>query len=214
MRHPHGQNKGFTLLELLSAFSLVLLIAVMLFGGLRFGNRVWSKSEENLSSQNNTVLIRGLLGDWIGDTYPLFVEGKETLDFMGEVNRLQFIAPMGTNPEAEQLTRIVLNYNQGGKTLTASLGDFSPGQSFERVLLESVETIEFSYYGLAEEEENPQWHTRWEDQAELPDLIKITLQFSAANDAIWPDLIIKPTIDWGINCQFNPANGVCRKGVS
>ena len=39
--HRHRSEAGFTLIELLVALTLLGLISVVLFGGLRFGTRAW-----------------------------------------------------------------------------------------------------------------------------------------------------------------------------
>ena len=55
------QQAGFTLLELLIAMTLLGMILVLLFGGLRLGVRSWDASQKQVDSLNSVRSLESFL---------------------------------------------------------------------------------------------------------------------------------------------------------
>jgi len=55
------RNRGFTLLELLLAMTLVALIVVLVYGSLRLGIRAWEKGEQSAERSQTTRIVLDLL---------------------------------------------------------------------------------------------------------------------------------------------------------
>ncbi len=61
---------GFTLLELLISMTLLGLVFVLLFGGLRFGMRAWEHGTTTTDAVDSTRLVQDLLRSEIERTCP------------------------------------------------------------------------------------------------------------------------------------------------
>ena len=55
------RQQGFTLLELLIALTLLGLILVLLFGGLRLGVRSWDASQQQIDTLNSLRSLESFL---------------------------------------------------------------------------------------------------------------------------------------------------------
>ena len=60
----------------------------------------------------------------------------------------------------------------------------------EQILTKSTPQIEFSYLDAATEP--AEWRKEWQDRADLPSLIKITVVSETSSD--WPDFIVHPAL--------------------
>ena len=65
--------------------------------------------------------------------------------------------------------------------------DLADGAFGRTLLLEDVNELEIAYFGLAEGEDEPDWHEEWAEQQRLPLLVRIRL---TTLDQAWPDLIV------------------------
>lgn len=65
--------------------------------------------------------------------------------------------------------------------------DLADGAFGRTLLLEDVNELEIAYFGLAEGEDEPDWHDEWIEQPRLPLLVRIRL---TTLDQAWPDLIV------------------------
>ena len=63
-----GDQRGFTLLELVLALSIVAAMLAIVFGGLRVGVRAWQRGEERTESQQHARSLNALLALSLGGT--------------------------------------------------------------------------------------------------------------------------------------------------
>ena len=63
-----GGQRGFTLLELVLALSIVAAMLAIVFGGLRVGVRAWQRGEERTESQQHSRSLNALLALSLGGT--------------------------------------------------------------------------------------------------------------------------------------------------
>ena len=61
---------GFTLLELLVSMTLLALLAIAMFGSLRFGARAWDRSEAHGAGMEQVRLVQQLLRRDLEQAYP------------------------------------------------------------------------------------------------------------------------------------------------
>ena len=80
-----------------------------------------------------------------------------------------------------------------GKDQAMSMNDLpsemdAAGGAFGRtLLLDHVDVFDIAYYGIRDEETDPDWHPDWFDQSSLPTKIRIRLTTISRT---WPDLVI------------------------
>ena len=66
------------------------------------------------------------------------------------------------------------------------------------LLIDRVETLKFSYFGIASLDREAFWHDDWIEQRALPELIKISI--SLEGNVVWPEIVVVPRIEQ-INSQ-------------
>jgi general secretion pathway protein J len=91
------RTKGFTLLEMLIALTLVTLIVTLLFGGIRLGNRSWSMVEEKSEQYAEMRLIWRFIHERLGQARSVRYqsdEGESLLLFYGDGDGVEFVSPM------------------------------------------------------------------------------------------------------------------------
>ncbi len=207
---PARGQSGFTLLELLLAVTLLALIAVMLAGGLRLGARVWESGEERAQALARLELVQGFLRRQVSGARPLImgrIASQPRYAFEGEPERLRLavLAPpqlgaggfylvtierlpakSGAN-EGDELRLDWRLYHPEMEDIGAS------DEGTERVLLEGIERVKFSYFGALRRDTERRWRERWEDQRALPELVRLEIEFSDPSRH-WPQFVAAPKV--------------------
>jgi general secretion pathway protein J len=209
LRHASGE-RGFTLLEILVAVTLLGLLMVGLLGGVRLGVRAWEAGRTRLDDDSQVARVQDFLRERLTQAR-LFEASAETtqlgLAFHGERDRLSFVSLMpehlGVGPE-----RMVLGLTQAGdgtdlriEWWPADLGDSpdaAPDALHSRVLLSHLAEIRFAYFGQVETKHPPIWSDAWSEPS-LPLLVRVQVRFPDQDARSWPDLIVRPMIDGRIH---------------
>jgi general secretion pathway protein J len=217
-RNRRGSEAGFTLLELLIAMTLLGLLMTMIFGGLRFGVRVWERSEAYSSGADAVRLAQTLLRRDLEQAYPMFVDDDPTrahVDFSGSPQAIAFLGPEPAVLGPGGRARIrVLGREQGADVALAvqmqselsNAGASVP----EEVLLTGLKSVEFGYFGKRRDENAASWHDRWDNQTRLPLLIRIRAEFPERSRRTWPELIVAPRLAADVGCLYDVLTSYCR----
>lgn len=200
-RHRLG---GFTLLELLISITLLGMILVLLFGGLRLGVRSWDAVQLQVDNLNTVRSVENFLRHEIEIAYPYRWKtvAAQRMAFQGSRSQLNFVAQPPSRIGSGGLYAVSFEIEHGSRgkrliwkqtPLSPQMQDFTTlAQAQEVVLagveLSDVEDIWLSYFGLESDNTVPRWTDRWESDARLPMLIKI--QVKLANGAVWPDFVV------------------------
>jgi general secretion pathway protein J len=93
---PAGGCGGFTLLELLIALTLVALILVQLFGGLRLASRAWDSVEQRTARNDELRLAAGFVRRALTQARKIDwpVEGRSYALFWGNPTQMEFVTPL------------------------------------------------------------------------------------------------------------------------
>ena len=68
-------------------------------------------------------------------------------------------------------------------------GDVEARAYYSRnLLVEEIESLELSYFGAAEGEQEAEWKSEWQERTQMPQLVKIRLE---DNFRQWPDMIFQ-----------------------
>ena len=209
---PTGQ-RGFTLIEILVAMTLLGVVMVLLFGGLRLGTRVWESGDESVEELARLEVVQGFIRRHLSQAYPLVVSdsrGERRISFVGRSDTLEFTTLMPAHLGAGGLHRLVLSVaadgaDGAGKRLVLRRRLFEPGvevplgrpgaeDEHESVLLEHISGAAFSYYGATEADEEPAWRDAWEDAPSPPLLVRLGVTFPKGDRRYWPELVVRPRI--------------------
>lgn len=201
-------QQGFTLLELLISITLLGMILVLLFGGLRLGVRSWDAVQQQVDNLNTVRAVESFLRREMAQTQPYrWKTGTgQRLAFLGERSKVNFVAQLPARIGGGGLYAISLEIENSasGKRLVWRHLPLSPlvqdfavvSQAREIVLagteLNAVDDIWLTYFGRANDAAAPTWLDRWESDTRLPMLIKIQVRF--ANGSEWPDFVVAPLL--------------------
>ena len=217
-------QRGFTLLEILVAMTLLGLLMAMLFGGIRLGTRAWEASDVRSADRARLEAVQGFIRRALTGAYPLVNtskdDAKRNIAFTGGTEAVAFTALMPAHFGVGGFYTITLAVEDGvdDKRLVfrrqlyrsgdedappppARLGEASLRRSLaagdeekEKVLLDGISKAEFSYFGITDKDETPSWRDEWQDQKFLPDLVRLSVTFADKDKKPWPDLVVAPRI--------------------
>jgi len=202
---------GFTLVELLVGLTLMGLLAVMLFGGFRFGLRAWEVGGTRIERQTEAELVQNLLQRELGQAYSLAdsISNQQAAPsavptFLGNRNSLGFVAPLPSQAGVGGLFRFGLGIEMNGpeRQLVLAWQIFRPDlpprptvdDNSKSVLLHGVDAIDFAYFGRRQVGAPTQWQSDWDDRHGLPELIRLRVTFPPGDGRAWPDLYVAPKL--------------------
>ncbi len=206
------RQRGFTLLEILIAMTLLGLLMAMLFGGLRLGTRAWEASDVRSADLARLEAVHGFIRRALAGAYPLLGTGdddaKRNIAFTGGAEAVAFTALMPAHFGVGGFYTITLAVEDGadGARLIFRRQLYQTGdeetpppppagdEEKEKVLLEGIAKAEFSYFGAADKDETPAWRDEWRDRKTLPDLVRLSVTFADKDKRAWPDLVVAPRI--------------------
>lgn len=193
-------HNGFTLVELLVATTLLALLSVVLFGGLRFGARAWEAGGESIERTVEVEAAQELLRRTLLEAVPFAPAGPSQQPALaGQPNRISFFAPMPRHLGLGGPARFSIWLDAAGR-LSLAWEPRRPERKLDApfagdpaIVLQNVQGLSLSYYGPAQAGEPPAWHASWNGPS-LPQLIRIEVGFDVTDRRRWPELVIAPRL--------------------
>lgn len=189
------RQAGFTLLELVVAITLMGLVLVVLYSGLRLGLNGWDSGEQRAEATNRLRLAQEFLRRQLMQSltvYAINEEQKRVVAFAGQPDRIEFVAPMLAQLGRGGLYRVRVEAHDN--RLWIRWRPYLPtdpeaGEEQETVLLEDVSGVEWAYFGPEQEsqlESPPHWRSNWMNAQRRPQLVRLNLHLRGQP---WPDLV-------------------------
>jgi general secretion pathway protein J len=193
---------GFTLVEMLVTLALMGLVALVAFGGLRFGVRAWETGSSRAAEADEIEAVQFFLRRQISRM--ILPEGRQggasgavMLGAPREIRFLSILPPelgvggighfrLYLEPEADN-GRLALDwalYRPDGLVVPSDAAERS------RALLSGVRDIRIGYYGAVRDGEEPSWRDAWPSPDRLPSLITLELAFAGSDRRMWPALSV------------------------
>jgi general secretion pathway protein J len=200
------RQAGFTLIELLISMTLLGLLFVLLFGGMRFGMRAWEHGSRTADSVDTVRIAQVLLRGEIERTCPrrlppATVQDVPRVDFAGDPSAMQLLAPAPGAAGGRRCVSITLSIQPDGQHERLVLGVNRAGSD----LLRHVQSVQFAYLAP-----DGGWRNSWHGQTDLPALVRVRVTFPDGDTRIWPELFLTPRISAEADCTYDPATKSCR----
>lgn len=201
--------RGFTLVELLLAITLMSILLGLTYTGLRAATRSSERGEILLAAGGELRASHQFIRRQLNQMLPLpfALEGGNDeirVVFEGDAAHIQYVAPMpgylGTGGPQVQLIELA-NGDDGDVIIQFShalLQGFEQSLLFERdpvILLEGVESAGFEFLGRDEEGELTGWSSSWEEMDKLPAAVRLDVVFTEDLNLHWPDLLASVKVD-------------------
>lgn len=200
---------GYSLVELLVVLALLGLIAVAISGGMRFGARVWERTEAAVANVEQARGGHAYLRNLLSHVYPRAASAGQGEAFLGTRDRIAFLSsPSGSGGVARFVLR-TQRVGTGIALILSQAAERGPAGEQENALLSGAKEIAFTYGEI--KDGAVAWADDWQGRAELPALIRVRVIF-ADGRARWPDLIVRPRIDRAATCIYDPVSFDCRNG--
>ncbi|WP_263143279.1 prepilin-type N-terminal cleavage/methylation domain-containing protein [Pseudomonas sp. RIT-PI-AD] len=194
-------NRGFTLLEVLVALTLTGLLVVALFGGFRAGIRSWQTVERHTALVEEPRQLSAMLYRHLGQMIPAVFgtnsEGGQEAGFIGEVNRIRYVAPLAMSANGLPYIFEMVSNREGQEGVWVRFAPYQADKPSEEQLagsdfLQVSKTLDvtFRYFGVGNDSNGIE---RWSDtysSNELPRLVSFRL---AGSERAWPEMIFPVT---------------------
>ena len=203
------QARGFTLVELLLAITLMSILLGLTYTGLSAATRSSQRGEILLAAGGELRASHQFIRRQLNQMLPLsFAETDDIqprrIVFQGDASYIKYVAPMpgylGSGGPQVQLIEIV-NGDDGGSVVQFShalLQGFTEDFLYERepvILLENVSSAGFEFLGEDEDGELSGWTNSWDTEEVLPVAVRLDLELSQELNLRWPDLAAGVRVD-------------------
>lgn len=209
-------RRGFTLIELVVAMSILGLLMAMGFGLMRLGAQSWNKVNSLAENVAEIEAVQNLLRRELVQAYPEVspAGNSSEISFTGDLDSVIFKAPLpaalGPKGPVEMRLYIAAGHPAGKQLVMAWRQNTDASSWQESVLLTGINHARWSYYGLAGEMKQAGWQPSWQRKTVLPQAIRLDIAFSAGDTRLWPLFIVAPKISMDTACVYDPVTKGCR----
>jgi general secretion pathway protein J len=178
-------ERGFTLLELVLALSIVAVMLTILFGGLRVGLHAWQRAEEHAESLEHARSITQVIEQTLSGTYafqgPIDKLTQARILFQGEADKVSLVtmSPPLPLPAPVAFTAVTFSMEAGAAFGLAirekALPNFDPFEAVSPSVVDPTITgIRFRYL---RDPDGGSWEDTWDGAQEraLPRAVEVTL---------------------------------------
>jgi len=196
MRGAERRQQGFSLLELVVAITLMGLVLVVLYSGLRLGLNGWDSGERRAEASNRLRSAQEFLRRQLAQSMTVYETNDDRRErfvvFAGRSEGIEFVAPMPARLGQGGLYRMWIEMADGQLRLRQRPylpGNPAAGEERVNVLLEGVSAMEWAYFGPERDndQESPRWHADWTSTERRPLLVRLNLTLRGES---WPDLVV------------------------
>jgi general secretion pathway protein J len=220
-------QRGFTLLELIIALTLMVLVAGVLFGSLGLSARSWDAGEQRSSRSDQMRVAESFLRMQLSVAFPFRFKKMtgQPLAFSGVADSLRFAAPLisRVGQGGMFLWQLSLDETSGKHRLvlrraipdadTTTAPVFSDDDADKTILGDDIAELRISYFGPPTDQpeggklNDSAWADRWVDRTSVPQLVKLSI--TPRDGPAWPDLIVESRISTNAGCLWDGFHGRC-----
>ena len=205
-RSSRKQQAGFTLLEMMIAFSLLALLFLVLFSSFNTIGRGWEAADRKLLKTEDTRLISEFLRNQLSQTIVVQIKGENgpVYAFEGTDHYVRYAAPLQPlqNQGGIYLIELAVGLDRDGRKLEMRYAPYRPDMDWDEALKEvepvlvysGLGLVHFDYYAAESDKEDPRWESEWLEQPVYPLLMRVKIE--GKDPQIWPELVVDlPQVD-------------------
>ncbi len=200
-------GRGFTLVELLLAITLLSILLALAYGGFRASTRATDKGQDILEESSRLRLAHQFVHRQLNQILPISFADPESQElpivFEGSSNTIRYVGPMPGylgfgGPQVQELSIVPSENGQALVLRHALLQGFEEANMDARapiMLIDGIERAEFAFQGRDEQGEAAAWQTSWDESSILPLAVALDMGFSEEAHMEWPELVAAIKID-------------------
>jgi len=190
-----SRNRGFTLVELLVAITILSVLMSVAFGAVRIGGKSLGAGIERADRSEEARATADFLRRQFAQLTPetIDVDDKQWLVFEGDANRVDFVtlSPAATLGPGLMTATLIVEPADDGVELWFGVRPYNPGNpDTERtealsksMLYGDLAGARIRYFGVPDEYGEPGWHDYWQrDAYRYPLAVEISLTENAMPD--------------------------------
>lgn len=199
------REHGLTLIELLIAITITGMMMAVLLQSFQLASRAWNDRSLSDDGVTETAITRDWIRRELRQAQPMMITAEDdsrALAFEGESEAVTFVATLPAHLGGGGLYWIELRIIEAGsgRQLAVETELFHPdvarsSSKDSRILIESIESARFEYYGSVARDEPPSWHDSWTEMDYLPSLVRLTIEGTGENSGAWPAMVGALMID-------------------
>ena len=196
--------RGFTLVEVIVATTLLALGLALAFASLRGAGRATARAEASAQSEERLRAVQGFLRAQLTAAMPI------AFQFDGDTGQATFLRMTPT--KLEYVASMPGYLSRGGPYLQTL--ELVPGEKGQRlvfqhqlistdgplkaereplVLLDGIADARFEIRNIDTNGQAQAWESRWDVSAQLPPLLRLKLRF-ADRARQWPEFMVSPRL--------------------
>ena len=211
-------QRGFTLIELIAAITLLALLTTILMGTVRSAERSTSAANDAVERTEQYARTQAFLREHISGVLPMRWrrELSQPLKFSGRQTSLTYFAPVTSQiaeggvmwwqlaiATSQQKSQLVLRRRPSDPEEKA-VPDLSSAEQ-PIVLADNIEALSISYFDAGDDPlRNPDsgsWVESWDENSRMPSMIAIRVTESGGKR--WPDLYVPVKLSQALGCNFD-----------
>ncbi|MDR1529783.1 MAG: prepilin-type N-terminal cleavage/methylation domain-containing protein [Burkholderiales bacterium] len=213
-------TRGFTLLEVLVALTLLVVLSGTLLGVFGLADKSREAGETRADDASSMRVTQDFLRAHLENAHPLRLrEEKEfPLIFSGDEKEMMYVSALPMRVIAGGLWAWRLRLLGSGQLVLEhtipeinekKMPDFKNAKY--SILADRVHSLDIEYFGLPERatlEDDPKWQKKWDNPQRMPDWVRIDVTLD--NGTAWPVLFVELRKSEQAGCrQWNEHVGRC-----
>jgi general secretion pathway protein J len=206
-------QRGFTLLEMLVALTLLGFVILGVQNGVSFGARAWESERPRQSDIQRGQAVRNLLTAVLERAYPLAVRhdnDEPTIAFNGAERTLSLVsdAPRAVPDRGKHLVELELRPTGNRYELVmrwhplqgSTPEEIGADVSGEVTLLRDVSDVSFAYMPAQAAGEHGSWVSTWPSARELPRLVRVSIKMDDGRPGFELPLVVRLMLSGTAEC--------------
>ena len=196
--------RGFTLIEVVIASSLLAVGLALVFASIRGATRATERSEVQAQREERLRAVQGFMRAQVTAALPIAYlfnpESGEASFFTVAPDKLEFVAAMPgyLSRGGPYLQTLELVPGKDGKRLVfqhqlLSTDGPLPAEREPVELFDGISDAVFEVRTIGQDSKAQPWQSQWQQSAQLPPMVRLRITFSDGSRH-WPEFVVAPRL--------------------